>query len=462
VRDRSLRQRAERAFALFGAILAMVLVQWLVGGMRLGEEHVFDRIAESAANRYLKALADEPAAQPVLPSEWNAAIGLAALPPELRDPAARLAPGNHEVDIDDARGEREYLIAVRPLAGRADRLYLVLDVTEIEYRDDLHIASGSVLVILVLLAAGGGALAGRRIAQRVVRPLTDLTAVVRSAPLDALPERLRELRTEGETAVLADTLSDALQRVRAHVEREKRFTRNASHELRTPVTVLKGATELLGHRIPPDDTHLRPLLERISRATADMEATVETFLWLAREQSQLSSGQADLRGGQECDVGGIVRRTVEAHRHRLAGKPVEVRLDLAWELTVRAPASVLGSALGNLVANAFEHVERGEVTIGTTPGAIFVEDTGAGIATDLLGDVRHPFVRGDSSSGHGLGLAIIEELCQRFGWTLSLASDGSRGTRAQIELGESVVTARFAKDTRSSQPRRGESIEPGA
>jgi signal transduction histidine kinase len=241
--------------------------------------------------------------------------------------------------------------------------------------------------------------------------------------------------------------------VRAHVEREKRFTRNASHELRTPVTVLKGATELLGHRIPPGDAHLRPLLERISRATADMETTVETFIWLAREQSELPGGQAERPGGQECEVGGIVRRTVEAHRHRLAGKPVEVRLDLAWELTVRAPASVLGSALGNLVANAFEHVERGEVTIGTTPGAIFVEDTGAGIATDLLGDVRHPFVRGDASSGHGLGLAIIEELCQRFGWTLSLASDGSRGTRAQIELGESVVTARSAKDGGSGRER---------
>lgn len=437
MRDRSLRQRAERAFALFGAILAVVLVQWLVGGIRLGEEHVFDRIAEGAANRYLKTLADEPAAQPVLPSEWNAAIGLAALPPELRAPAARLAPGNHEVNLDDDQGEREYLIAVRPLAGRADRLYLVLDVTEIEYTDRLHITSGVILVVLALLA-GGGAFVGRRIAQRVVRPLTDLTAAVRSAPLDALPERLRELRTEGETAVLADTLSDALQRVHAHVEREKRFTRNASHELRTPVTVLKGAAELLEQRIPPGDAHLRPLLERISRATADMEATVETFLWLAREQSE--------PGGQECEVGGVVRRTVEAHRHRLAGKPVEVRLDLAWELTVRAPASVLGSALGNLVANAFEHVEQGEVTIGTTPGAIFVEDTGAGIATDLLGDVRHPFVRGGSSSGHGLGLAIIEELCQRFGWTLSLASDGRRGTRAEIELGESVVTARAAKD----------------
>lgn len=446
MRDRSLRRRAERAFALSGAILAVVLVQWLVGGMRLGEEHVFDRITESAANRYQEALAHEPAAQPVLPSEWQAAIGLAALPPELRAAAARLAPGNHELDSDDAWGEREYLIAVRPLAGRADRLYLVLDVTEIEYTARLHIASGFVLVVLALLAGGGGALAGRRIAQRVVRPLTDLTAVVRSAPLDALPERLRELRTEGETAVLADTLSDALQRVRAHVEREKRFTRNASHELRTPVTVLKGAAELLSQRIPPGDAHRRPLLERISRATADMEATVETFLWLAREQSELPGGQAERPGGQECEVGGLVRRTVEAHRHRLAGKPVEVRLDLAWELTVRAPASIVGSALGNLVANAFEHVERGEVTIGTTPGAIFVEDTGRGIATDLLDDVRYPFVRGDSSSGHGLGLAIIEELCQRFGWTLSLASDGSRGTRAQIELGESVVTARPAKE----------------
>jgi signal transduction histidine kinase len=443
MRDRSLRRRAERAFALFGAILAVVLVQWLVGGMRLGEEHVFDRIMESAANRYLKALEQEPGVLPgelpVLSSEWIPAIGLSALPPDLRALAARLPPGNHEMDVDDDRGERELLIAVRPLPGRTDRLYLVLNATEIEYTDRLDITSGFILIVLALLAGAGGAFAGRRIAQRVVRPLTDLTEAVRSAPLDALPERLRELRTEGETAVLADTLSDALQRVHAHVEREKRFTRNASHELRTPVTVLKGATELLAQRIPPGDTHLRPLLERITRATADMETTVETFLWLAREQSQQP-------GRQECEVSEIVRRTIEAHRHRLANKPVEVRLDLAWELTVRAPASVLGSALGNLVANAFEHVEQGEVTIGTTQGAIFVEDTGAGIATNLLGDIRHPFVRGNASSGHGLGLAIIEELCQRFSWTLSLTSDVRRGTRAQIELGESVMAARAAKD----------------
>jgi signal transduction histidine kinase len=441
LRDRSLRRRAERAFALFGAILAVVLMLWMASGMRLGEEHALDRIADTTANNYLKAWAQDPVPPPVFPSEWQAAVGLAALPPELRDPAARLTPGNHEVETD-ARGEHEYLVAVRPLPGRADRLYLVLDITEIEIKDDLHIASGSVLVILVLLAAAGGAFAGRRIAQRVVRPLTDLTEAVRSAPLDALPERLRDLRTEGEAAVLADTLSDALQRVQAHVEREKRFTRNASHELRTPVTVLKGATELLAQRIPPGDTQLRPLLERITRATADMETTVETFLWLAREQSQQP-------GGQECEVSEIVRRTIEAHRHRLANKPVKVRLDLAWELTVRAPAAVLGSALGNLVANAFEHVEQGEVTIGTTQGAIFVEDTGEGIATNLLGDIRHPFVRGNASSGHGLGLAIIEELCQRFGWTLSLTSDGRRGTRAQIELGESVVAARAAKDGRA-------------
>lgn len=438
-RERSLRRRAERAFALFGAILAAALVQWMVGGMRLGEEHVFDRIAEGAANRYLEALARDPAHPPLLPSEWQAATGLAALPRELRSAAARLAPGNHEVDVDDARGEREYLIAVRPLAGRADRLYLVLDISEIEYSDRLDIASGFVLVVLALLAAVGGALAGRRIAWRVVRPLTDLTALVRSAPLDELPERLQELPAGDETAVLAAALSDALQRVRAHVEREKRFTRNASHELRTPLTVLKGAAELLSERIPAEDARLRPLLARIDRATADMETIVETFLRLAREESE---HPADA----ECDAGAIVRRTVEAHRHRLAGKPVAVRLDLAWELTVRAPASILESALGNLVANAFEHVERGEVTIGTSPGAVFVEDTGRGIATNLLLDVRHPFVRGGASSGHGLGLAIIEELCQRFGWTLSLVSDGLRGTRAQIELGGTVIAARPAQD----------------
>src|SRR5262245_34673265 len=121
MRDRSLRKRAERAFALFGAILAVVLVQWLVGGMRLGEEHVFDRIMESSANRYLKALEQEPGVLPVLSSEWIPAIGLSALPPDLRAMAARLPPGNHEMDVDDDRGEHEFLIAVRPLPGRAER-----------------------------------------------------------------------------------------------------------------------------------------------------------------------------------------------------------------------------------------------------------------------------------------------------------------------------------------------------
>jgi signal transduction histidine kinase len=433
-RSRSLRRRAERAFALCGAVLSAILVLWMVGGLRLGEDHVFRRITEDAASRYLEALARDPDNPPVPASEWRASIGLSALPPELRGEVARLTPGNYEVEPGGILGRTEYLVAVRALPGRAERLYLALDVTEIKYTEPLNLASGLVLVLLASVAATGGALVGRRVAQRVVSPLTDLAEIVRTTPLDALPERLRELAAEGEIAVLADTLSEALNRVRAHVEREKRFTRNASHELRTPVTVLKGASELLAQHIPADDRRLRPLLERIDRATADMEATVETFLWLAREESARPAGQ-------ECDAGAVIRRTVEAHRHRLAGKPIDVRLDLAWELTVRAPASILGSAVGNLVANAFEHVKQGQVTIGTTASAIFVEDTGMGIAADLLDQVRHPFVRSGASSGHGLGLAIAEELCQPFGWTLSLTSEGSRGTRARIELGASVLAA---------------------
>lgn len=446
MRSRSLRHRVERAFAVLVGIALVLLAFAIIGSPRLGEGHVFQRLAKREAENFVEHWDDRARAPIAPPSDWRVAIGRAALPDHLRDAAARLRPGEHEVDVDGPEGRREYLFAVRSLPDRDQRLYLVRDVTEIEIPGRYDRFTAVLLLALVVPLVAGGAAFGRRLAQRMLRPLAELEAVVRSTPLEKLPGRLREVPAEGEVGILADALSSAMQRVRAHVEREQRFTRSASHELRTPVTVIKGAAELLDERISQDDARLRAPLDRIRRATADMEGVVEAFLWLAREESERPSQET-------CEVVPIVHRVVESHRHRLDDKPIEVRFDLAWELVVRAPATLLAITLGNLVANAFEHVDEGTVTIGTTREAAYVVDTGSGLVGTTAERLRRPFEHGSASQGHGLGLTIVDELCQRCGWTLSLANRGRSGTLARIELGASIVSSRPSGGVSSREGR---------
>ena len=327
----------------------------------------------------------------------------------------------------DYGGHEAVLVQQRP----AGMLYLVLRTKAV---DELMWTSAGVMILLGLLAALLITSITYRKSRRMVLPVNRLAEEVGrwdpsqgdlTAPLlqtDFIDEPSREVQA------LSHALHGLAGRIGEFVQRERDFTRDASHELRTPLTVIRVASDML-LADPALPAHGRRPLERIQRASRDMETVVDAFLVLARE-----SGVAPV--SEHVDVAAVVREEVEKVRPLLAGKPVELRLAVDAEPALVAPPSVLGVVVRNLLQNACHFTERGSVDVSVGQDRVVVRDTGIGMSADTLRHVYDPFFRADAFSplGKGFGLTIANRLVRRFGWQLQLESVERQGTVATLRF----------------------------
>lgn len=340
----------------------------------------------------------------------------AALPENLR----QLGPGLHELP--------DFLVLVQ---RRGDtRLYLTYPRSRID-----RIAFRLVLlpILLALLAVAGGSWLTYRMARRMTAPLQWLVREVRRwDPRDPDTTALAPDKLPPDAGIETRQLAGALQRMgermRSFVHRERDFTRDASHELRTPLTVIRVASDLM--QSDPDlPERAHRSLARVQRAIRDMEAVIDAFLLLARE-SEIEPQREDF------DVRDVVDEEVEKARPLLAGKPVELSVHERSSPRLHASPRVLGVMLGNLLANACMFTERGRVEITISSDRIVVRDTGIGMGAEVLQRAFDPFFRGDQSNpgGRGMGLSIVRQLGERFGWPVKLESAAGQGTTATIRF----------------------------
>ncbi|NNL99316.1 MAG: HAMP domain-containing histidine kinase [Gammaproteobacteria bacterium] len=275
-----------------------------------------------------------------------------------------------------------------------------------------------------------------RVTRRAVSPVIRLAHDVENMdPGDpgqlALPSAL-PADTDHEVAVLSEALNDMVERVNALVVRERNFTRDASHELRSPITVVKLAADVMLAN-PALDEKLRPTVERIKRAAVDMSDLIDTLLLLARE--------ADRDMPQELvDVNALLAEEAELARLLAQGKPVELVINNNFQLSVQASRKILSVLFGNLLRNAFVYTESGSVAVDIDVDSITIRDTGPGMTSDEVARAFEPFYRGprQDGRGHGVGLSIVKRLSDRYGWPVSLESTPGTGTRIAVSLGTAV------------------------
>ena len=421
--------RSVRAFWLFG--LALVALYGLIVatvGAKL-EDRLFERRLSLEVDHFVESLDGPPGPDTALPTArfMQGYLGIEQLPPDIRADVEGHPDGILELGwMWDPQGP-EYHVAIRTLGEDGPRLYLVYDVSSLEVDQGWLSPLFLALAIGLLTILPLGLWWGRRLASRAVSPIIDLAASVeRSSPseLARLPDPTSSPR---EVATLTHALRESMRRVEAFVERERRFTGNASHELRTPVAVIRGAVELLEPHLPAGDERAQSQLRRIARSVESMEEIIEAFLWLARE------GEAD-GAPHQCRLERVVPEVLEQYRHLLRDKQVDVEVDLDGGLTVNAPEPVVSIAVGNLLSNAFYNTQEGSVRITLDGDRLSIRDTGGGIPSERLHSITSPFVSGRSEAGHGLGLAIVDEICHRFGWRLEFSSRPGRGTETVLHL----------------------------
>jgi signal transduction histidine kinase len=261
--------------------------------------------------------------------------------------------------------------------------------------------------------------------RKVMAPVAHLSELVDKSGPDNLPTDLSKTFFDDEVGVLAKALEQAMQRVETFVEREHQFSRYASHELRTPVTIIKGAVVLLKRKLSEkDDPAYRPL-KRIERSVANMENIIETLLWLSREGLAVDQDHV-------LAVGSIVRETIEQNRYLLGDKPVEMAFVPEGDPQLSIPAPIFQIMLTNLIRNAIQHTASGKISVIVRDDRVIVSDTGAGMGPEALGLVTQPPSGQEQYKGHGIGLSIVRRLCNRLDWNLEFASAPGRGTTAQL------------------------------
>lgn len=329
------------------------------------------------------------------------------LPPALRN----LLPGiHHDLRFND----RAYQVANFSLEDK--RFYLVYDITDLETREERLWWS---LIVGGVLACLLGAVMARWLSGLAVAPVAELAGRIKQLDPGQPAPSLSGQFSGAEVGVIARAFDEHMTRLSEFIARERAFTEEASHELRTPIAVISTAAErLLGDSKLPDT--LRPAVERMQRAAGQMQATSQALLFLARENESTSEmAQASLRS--------VIEEAVESHRYLLQPKKLELKLSLdGGEQPV--PQALAGIVIANLLHNAISHTLQGHVELRLEGNILSVSDTGPGIAAQDLPHLFERQFRGGHSRGQGLGLYIAKRICDRLGWQIRVDSQPGQGS----------------------------------
>jgi two-component system sensor histidine kinase BaeS len=287
------------------------------------------------------------------------------------------------------------------------------------------LAIGALLAGIVVIASAGRRF--RRIAVDV-GAFIDAAGRIETGDYDVqVVERgPREVRT------LARAFNAMSSRLASTDRNRRAFVADLTHELRTPLAVIRGQTEAIADGVyPPDQAHIAPILD----ATLSLETLVEALPTL----TLADVGGLRLRR-EAVDVGVLINSSLAAFQAMVDAGGVQLRAQIAPNTpAIDADPARIRGVLMNLLSNAVRYTPPGgTVAVSAEPMdgrvAIGVRDTGQGIPEELRNRVFERFVKGPGSPGAGLGLAISKDVVVAHGGTIELTSEMGKGTEVRMIL----------------------------
>ncbi|MDE3738817.1 sensor histidine kinase [Metapseudomonas resinovorans] len=403
----SIRGRMVAAFVLLAAIIGGVFAGSAFFVIEEIESQLIDKRLVRVTELWTEGLNSTAQLQA---SDLSFFVGQ-QLPQSLRS----LNSGIHELRLNGR--------TLHVLIGESDgQRYAVVD-----DQSDFEAIEDRTYIALSLAFLGGLALAllvGRASASRVILPLTELASAVQDEQRE---ERLPGLDATDELGVLARAIEDRTNQLNQALQRERWFTADVSHELRSPLTILLGAAEALRRRLK-DHPKLQAMTECIRQNAADIAQQMGALLELARVPESSHLFRIALRP--------LIEQELQRCQPLLLGKPVEIEFIATDDVLVPAIPELVSIAVSHLLRNACLHTERGVITIHLSAGGIAIEDNGTGVVD---APNRGPFKRptsahGETSSGPGLNLSIVKRVADHLGWAVRHTSATSGGNRYVLEF----------------------------
>jgi signal transduction histidine kinase len=284
------------------------------------------------------------------------------------------------------------------------------------------------------------AFVGRQVCRRALAPVTRMATAARLMHATDVDRRLPAPGTGDELDDLGVAFNGLLDRLHESLERQRQFTGDASHQLRTPLAALLGQIEVALRRERPPEEYQR-VLTLVQGQAVRLHQVVNSLLFLAR-----ADAEARLPDLERLDLALWVRRHLStwAGHVRAADLQLEGASDGPRWVAVQSP--LLAQLVDNLIDNAGKYSDAGTpilVRLGIEGAFVrlTVEDAGCGIPVEDLPHVFKPFYRSAAArhrglAGVGLGLSVAERIATAFGGRLSVQSGPGAGTRFTLRLPE--------------------------
>lgn len=400
----SVGKRIVKAYLLFAvcfSVFFMAVTVLVVEGIEVRMvERRLEEVAAWASPRHAGGLPIE------MPTSISFHHG-ANIPQSLRN----LPPGINDVEAD---GIGLHVFSARDAGGP----FVVVD-----HKSDYESVERLVYSMLLLSLSGFLAMSvglGRYMARRVVGPIMELSKAVVERK-DDWPH----LNSRDELGILARAFAAHTDAQRVFLERERAFTGDVSHELRTALTVISGAAELLGLG-QHSSAAVRGASERILRAAREAAECVDILLQLARAPELI-----------ECElfpIQPVVLEEVRRYQFLVENKSVQLRFSGGGDFVVRAQPRLIAAVVGNLIRNACLYTDEGEVSVLLADRSILVCDSGRGLPGDVLAmlDDQGGGKQLHGSEGTGLGLALVKRICRHLGAELEVAARPHGGTTISV------------------------------
>jgi signal transduction histidine kinase len=297
--------------------------------------------------------------------------------------------------------------------------------------------SAETLAVQYLLAlAGTTALAvalGWFIAGRVLAPVKRMTEVAHSVTDERLSERVAPEGPHDELRELGETLDAMLDRLRESLEAQRRFVANASHELRSPLTVIRTETEVTLADPDASAADFREMAGVVLEATDRTEALLDGLMVLARSQRGLLPARP-------VDLCLVSRRAAAGGMAAARAAGVRIHVEADGSATVDGDEPLLERLVANLVDNAVRYNEAGGwvvVRAGAhdAGAAVEVENSGQHVPAEAMERLTQPFERlhrARETRGSGLGLSIVRAVAEAHGATLGIAARDEGGLCVRV------------------------------
>jgi signal transduction histidine kinase len=315
---------------------------------------------------------------------------------------------------------RSYSVLVAELDGH--RITIASESEHIEEAEDEIGRFLQASWILLMLAIAG---IGWLLVRHLIRPISEFADKIDRLDPSERGVQLELSGSSPEIDRMARAFNRYLSKMDEYVERQHAFAAMASHELRSPLTVVQTSAELIDNLSA--DEAVRQQSQRILRSGRSMEAMIHALLAVTRDhQPQRDFETVNLRE--------LIHESLERRQQELKRQGIGIELSIAENESLSTHRALLQVVFDNLLDNAIRHSDHGLIRIAWKQHRrLCIRDQGPGVDEDALEDLFERGVSRGSQAGYGLGLYISRLISDRMGWQLELKNTGA-GTEACLRL----------------------------